>query len=65
MYRFKVGQRVKHEEVDIKGTIVKLVSFDEDEGVRVDVVDPETPWYDIMWDGNQSGFEHDLSLIPI
>lgn len=64
MYRFKVGSKVKHESVEsLEGTIIKLVSFDEEEGVRIDVEDPDCPWYDIEWIDGSQGFEHDLSLV--
>lgn len=66
MYRFTVGTRVKYfDDHTIQGTVVKRVSFDEEEGVRLDVEDPTTPWYDVLWDGNRDGFEHDESLIPM
>ena len=65
MYRFTVGQRIKHTENNKTGCILKLVSFDEEEGVRVDVENPNVPWYDVQWDDNWVGFEHDLSLTCI
>lgn len=65
MYRFKVGQRIKHTDNNLEGTVTKLVSFDGEEGVRVDTINPDTPWYDIQWDNEWVGLEHDLSLTNI
>lgn len=65
MYRFTIGQRIKHTDNNMEGTIVKLVSFDSEEGVREDIVNPNVPWYDIQWDNQWVGFEHDLSLTNI
>lgn len=66
MYRFNVGQRIKYlHDQSIRGNVLKLVSFDEEEGVRVDVENADVPWYDILWDDERGlGFEHDESLVP-
>lgn len=63
MYRFKEGEHVTHVELeDVKGTITKRVSLDEESGEQLDHEDPNIPWYTIEWDDGRDGFEHDLSL---
>lgn len=64
MYRFKVGDRIQHQELPIQGVVVELMSFDEESGEPLHEVNVETPWYGLMWDDGSQGFEHDKSLVP-
>ncbi|MNH35536.1 hypothetical protein D3C87_1375910 [compost metagenome] len=65
MYRFQVGDKVRHIENSVEGVITKQLTFDEESGEPVDEIDPNCPWYNIVWvtdNGDYDGFEHDESV---
>jgi hypothetical protein len=40
------------------------MSFDEETGLPLNEVNVNIPWYSIMWDSGEEGFEHQDSLTP-
>lgn len=78
MYRFKVGDKVRHEHhVEKVGVITELLT--EEYGDPIKKRNPKNPWYHIKWKGGPLykgdsstieyqkgflGFEHDTALIP-
>lgn len=49
-YKFKVGDKVQHDHhLTFEGVVKELVSFDPEEGVAVNALNDEDPWYYITW----------------
>ena len=64
MYKFKVGDKVKHTEYDnLTGEVVRLVTLEPNIGEILQHRDDTCPWYAVRWDHEEfEGNEAQMSL---